>query len=214
MIGNNRLANLFKSRMFIIPSVVGLVVTCLASASSYSIVDEYANDHASIPISDDSLKSVAAFEKVYSVLMSPRCLNCHPAGDIPLQGDDSHVHTMQPKRGKDGDGILAMKCGNCHQDENTVGLKMPPGNVAWHLPPENMKMVFEGKTPGQLARQLIDPEQNGHKDMEALIAHADDGLVLWGWDPGEGRTLPPLSHSEFKEAWVTWLTTGAYAPVD
>lgn len=48
----------------------------------------------------DSAKSLAAFEKVYKVLMSPRCMNCHPAGDIPLQGDDSHLHTMSPTRGK------------------------------------------------------------------------------------------------------------------
>ncbi|RZK73496.1 MAG: hypothetical protein EOO92_18420, partial [Pedobacter sp.] len=34
----------------------------------------------------DSVASVTAFKKVYSVLMSPRCMNCHPSGDIPLQG--------------------------------------------------------------------------------------------------------------------------------
>ncbi|ULT23493.1 hypothetical protein KUH03_30595 [Sphingobacterium sp. E70] len=48
--------------------------------------------------------------------------------------------------------------------------------------------------------------------MKALIAHADDELVKWGWQPGEGRTLPPLNHKEFKEAWITWLKNGAYAP--
>ena len=37
-------------------------------------------------------------------------MNCHPSGDIPLQGDDSHLHTMLPKRGKDGKGLYAMKC--------------------------------------------------------------------------------------------------------
>ena len=36
--------------------------------------------------------SQAAFLEVYKVLISPRCQNCHPAGDAPLQGDDSHVH--------------------------------------------------------------------------------------------------------------------------
>jgi hypothetical protein len=48
--------------------------------------------------------------------------------------------------------------------------------------------------------------------MEKLIEHADDGLVLAGWNPCEGRTLPPMSHAEFKKAWLTWLSTGAYAP--
>ena len=160
----------------------------------------------------DSIASVKAFKQVYTVLMSARCMNCHPSGNVPLQGDDSHLHTMLPKRGIDGKGVYAMKCANCHQPTNTPGLHTPPGNPNWHLPPANMKMIFQGRTPNQLAKQLIDPKQNGNKNMQKLIAHADDGLVLAGWNPGEGRTLPPMSHAAFKKAWITWLTTGAYAP--
>ncbi|SEO13550.1 hypothetical protein [Mucilaginibacter sp. OK283] len=165
-----------------------------------------------IVIRKDSVASIKAFKQVYSVLMSARCMNCHPSGNIPLQGDDSHLHTMSPQRGVDGKGVYAMKCANCHQPTNTPGLHTPPGNPNWHLPPADMKMIFQGRSPRQLAKQLIDPKQNGHKDMKKLIAHADDGLVLSGWNPGEGRTLPPMSHAAFKKAWITWLTTGAYAP--
>lgn len=163
-------------------------------------------------IEKDSVASVAAFKKVYSVLMSPRCMNCHPSGDVPLQGDDSHLHSMLPKRGHEGKGVSAMKCANCHQPTNTPGLHTPPGNPNWHLPPADMKMVFEGRSPNELAKQLIDPKQNGNKDLKKLIEHADDDLVLAGWNMGEGRTLPPLSHAEFKKAWITWLNTGAFAP--
>jgi len=166
------------------------------------------NDH----IVKDSVESVKAFMQVYKVLMSPRCMNCHPSGDIPLQGDDSHIHTMLPKRGKDGKGLYAMKCTNCHQPENTVGIHMPPGSPAWHLPPSNMKMVFQGRTPNQLAKQLVDPKRNGNKSMAQLLAHADDALVMVGWDPGEGRSLPPMTHAEFKKEWTTWINNGAYAP--
>lgn len=163
-------------------------------------------------LADDSVRSVRAFNKVYAVLMSPRCVNCHPAGDVPLQGDDSHLHTMLPKRGADGKGLFAMKCANCHQPENTPGPHTPPGNPNWHLPPADMKMVFQGKTAHELAKQLLDPQQNGHKNKQQLIEHADDDLVLAGWNMGEGRTKPPLSHAEFKKAWIEWLETGAYAP--
>ena len=163
-------------------------------------------------VKKDSVASVMAFKDVYSVLMSPRCLNCHPKGDVPLQGDDSHLHSMMPKRGKDGKGLFAMKCTNCHQPANSAGVHTPPGNAEWQLPPADMKMVFEGKTPHQLAKQLIDPATNGHKDLQKLITHADDGLVLGAWNPGEGRTLPPLTHAQFKKAFLTWLTTGAFAP--
>lgn len=160
----------------------------------------------------DSAASVKAFMDVYKVLMSPRCMNCHPAGDIPLQGDDSHLHAMFPKRGEEGKGVYAMKCANCHQPTNVAGLNTPPGHPDWHLPPANMKMVFQGKTPNQLAKQLIDPKTNGNKTLAQLIAHADDGLVKAGWNPGEGRTTPPLSHKEFKQAWITWIKSGAFAP--
>ena len=163
-------------------------------------------------INKDSVESVKAFMDVYKVLMSPRCMNCHPAGDVPLQGDDSHLHNMFPQRGKDGKGIYAMKCTNCHQPTNLEGLNKPPGNPNWHLPPANMKMVFEGRTPAQLAKQLVNPKTNGNKTLQQLIEHADDGLVKAGWNPGEGRTVPPLSHEEFKKAWITWIKSGAYAP--
>jgi hypothetical protein len=160
----------------------------------------------------DSVKSVKAFMDVYKVLMSPRCMNCHPAGDVPLQGDDSHLHTMLPRRGKEGKGLYAMKCMNCHQPTNTAGLNAPPGNPEWHLPPADMKMVFQGKTAHELAKQIVDPKLNGHKNLNQLIEHASDTLVLWGWNPGEGRTKPPLTYDEFKKAWITWIETGAYAP--
>lgn len=163
-------------------------------------------------INKDSVESVKAFETVYKVLMSSRCMNCHPAGDIPLQGDDSHLHAMAPKRGVEGKGVYAMKCSNCHQETNTPGLHTPPGNPEWHLPPAAMKMVFQGKSAHELAKQLVDKKQNGNKDIKKLIEHADDGLVLAGWNPGEGRTLPPVSHAEFKKAWLTWINKGAYAP--
>jgi hypothetical protein len=168
-------------------------------------------DTAFIP-PKDSIASVTAFRTVYSVLMSPRCMNCHPAGDVPLQGDDSHPHTMSPQRGTDGKGVYAMKCANCHQPTNTPGLHTPPGNPNWHLPPADMRMVFQGRTARQLALQILDPSRNGRKDRRALLAHASDTLVVSAWHPGEGRTLPPVSYAVFKKAWTTWLNKGAYAP--
>jgi hypothetical protein len=164
------------------------------------------------PGKPDSAASVAAFMKVYSVLMSPRCMNCHPAGDVPLQGEDSHLHAMSPKRGKDGQGLYAMKCSNCHQPTNTPGLQTPPGNPKWALPPSEMKMVFQGKTARELALQIRDYNQNGHKNKKQLLEHARDTLVKAGWNMGEGRPAPPMSYNAFVKAWNTWIERGAYAP--
>ncbi|RTY92123.1 hypothetical protein EKM05_02780 [Flavobacterium sp. GSP27] len=191
---------------FLLVSVVALGWTLKPENES-----EYININPTVIIKD-SIASVKAFQKVYKVLMSPRCVNCHPIGDVPLQGEDSHLHVMAPKRGIDGRGLYAMKCTNCHQTKNTPGLHTPPGNSDWHLPPADMKMVFEGRTAHQLAKQLMDPSKNGHMDINKLKKHADDAFVLAGWNPGEGRSLPPLTHAEFKKEWLTWLNNGAYAP--
>lgn len=192
--------------------IVVTALLCSIGVMAFTMSKEKRPVPVKIAIKKDSVASVKAFKQVYAVLMSPRCMNCHPKGDVPLQGDDSHLHTMLPRRGKDGKGVYAMKCSNCHQPTNTPGKHTPPGNPEWHLPPADMRMVFEGRTPRQLAQQLLDPNQNGHKDMKKLIEHADDGLVKAGWNPGEGRTLPPMSHAAFKKAWLTWLGTGAFAP--
>jgi len=194
--------------------VLGTILSIVAIVNSgFKISHDISiNESANNAVSMDSIASVKAFEKVYKVLMSPRCMNCHPAGDIPLQGDDNHLHSMFPKRGEDGKGIYAMKCQNCHQSANLSGLHTPPGNPNWHLPPAEMRMVFQGRTARQLAKQLVDQKQNGHKNMKQLIDHASDGLVRSAWNPGEGRTTPPMSHDDFKKAWVEWIQKGAYAP--
>lgn len=160
----------------------------------------------------DSVASAKAFLQVYKVLMSPRCMNCHPAGDIPLQGDDSHLHTMSPKRGIDGHGVFAMKCANCHQPANTPGVHKPPGNPKWGLPPSAMKMVFQGRTARELALQIRDYNQNGHKNKQQLLEHARDTLVKAAWNMGEDRPAPPLTYTAFVKVWEEWINKGMYAP--
>jgi len=161
----------------------------------------------------DEAASRAAFLEAYKVLMHPRCMNCHPKGDVPLQGDDSRLHPMNVQRGPEGKGKYALKCASCHQDKNLPGANMPPGNPNWHLPPPEMRMVFEGKSPGELARQLKDPKLNGGKTLEEILHHvAEDSLVLWGWDPGEDRPKPPLSHDQFVEKMRAWIENGAAEP--
>jgi hypothetical protein len=165
------------------------------------------------PSVEDDAGARAAFLDVYKVLMHPRCMNCHPSGDAPLQGDDSHVHLQNVKRGEDGKGKFALKCTNCHQDTNLPGENMPPGDPTWHLPRKDLRLVFQGESPRELADQLKDPKRNGGKTLEQLLEHvAHDELVLWGWEPGDGRTKPPLSHDEFAKRFRDWVEKGAASP--
>lgn len=207
----------FKKPGFVLPRrmlmVIIIIITVIGVTNS-AFMATSKNDLRELQQgkTSDSIASVKAFADVYSVLMSPRCMNCHPAGDVPLQGDDSHLHNMQPKRGKDGHGLYAMKCGNCHQPENSPGLHAPPGNPKWALPPSDMKMVFEGKKPRELALQIMDYNRNGHKNKAQLIEHARDTLVKAAWNMGVGRKPPPLTYQEFVKAWDTWIGKGGYAP--
>jgi hypothetical protein len=196
-----------KRFVLILALVAFIEIASSFSGKENSAISPFPNEEIK-----DSIASVAAFEEVYKVLMSPRCLNCHPAGEVPLQGNDSHLHTMGPKRGKDGKGLYAMKCGNCHQPANTPGIHTPPGNPKWQLPPPEMKMVFHGKTARELALQIKDYNQNGHKNKQQLLEHARDTLVKAGCNMGEGRPAPPLSYTVFLQVWATWIEKGGYAP--
>jgi hypothetical protein len=161
----------------------------------------------------DAAASRAAFLQVYRVLTSPRCQNCHPAGDAPLQGDDSHVHLQNVKRGADGHGVTAMRCDTCHQTMNVPGAHTPPGNPKWSLPSPKQKMVTVGRSPAELCKQIKDPKQNGGRSLAKLLDHiANDDLVGWGWNPGDGRSLPPLSREETVAQMKIWIAGGAACP--
>jgi hypothetical protein len=201
---------LFSLKMVIVMAVFLFAISIISAfRNGNDVMGSTRSDHG---INKDSAESVRAYMQVYKVLMSPACMNCHPAGDAPLQGLDGQAHTMNVKRGRDGTGLYAVKCSNCHQPQNTPGLHTPPGSPDWKLPPENMKMIFQGRTPRQLALQLMDYNQNGHKNREQLIAHARTTLVKKGWDLGEGRIQPPISYDAFVLVWDEWIKKGGYAP--
>lgn len=152
-----------------------------------------------------------AFAQASEVLFHPRCLNCHPPGDAPTIRNDSQSHMLNVKRGPEGKGVAPMNCTLCHRETNQPG--GPPGAANWHMPPESMPMVFQGRTAGELCRQLKDPKQNGGKAGEQIVEHiSKDPLVLWGWSPGEGRTVPEMSHKEFIVKMNEWLAKGEACP--
>ncbi len=202
------------------PVVMGTAAVCawlaIGAAAHGILADHLQGTEPSIARAadpKDDAASRSAFLAAYKVLMSPRCMNCHPSGDAPLQGDDSHTHTQNVKRGPDGKGKYALKCANCHQEANLPGENMPPGNPNWRLPAPETPLVFQGKTPAELARQLKDPKLNGGKTLEQLLKHvSEDKLVIGGWDPGDGRTKPPLTHEEFAQKMREWIEKGAAIP--
>ena len=170
-------------------------------------------DHASAAV-DDGAKSKAAFIEASKVFFSPRCANCHPAGDAPTQGDERRVHDQDIKRGADGTGLAGMECSTCHQADNLDGDGLPPVAPNWHMPPADNKLVFQGLTAGQLCRQLKEPaRKEGSKSLKESIRHVEtDPLVKWAWAPGGSRMTPPISQSELIKKLNEWIDNGASCP--
>ncbi len=168
-------------------------------------------------ISNERERSVALFQEAGKVIQHPRCVNCHPATDRPLQGVNMHPHQPPVFRGDGGMGLPGMQCTTCHSAENTpvVGqadtIKSIPGNPAWHLAP--IEMAWVGKSLAQICQQIKDPARNGGKTMDQIVEHmAHDELVGWGWNPGAGREPVPGTQAQFGELISAWVKSGAACP--
>jgi hypothetical protein len=200
---------------------MGVVMSCFIFAAfcSYfveaTIIGFIAQGHSTAyaEATMDPAASSKAFLQVVKVFSSPRCVNCHPAGDRPLQGDEGRPHAMNVKRGPDGKGTIGMRCDGCHQKANQPGPNMPPGGPDWQLPPESMPMVFQNKTPHALCLQFKDRSQNGNRTPGEVVEHLRTApLVLWGWAPGESRTPVPMAHDAFVKNMAEWAEKGAACP--
>lgn len=183
----------------------------LCSAAAVGFLSCAAGQAVQSRAAQDEAGARKAFLEASAVLFHPRCLNCHPSGDVPTIRDDMQPHPFSVKRGPEGKGVGTMNCTLCHGQANKPG--GAPGVAGWHMPPENMPMIFQGRTPGELCRQLKDPKQNGGRTGAEVSNHLDtDPLVLWGWNPGEGRSMPKMSHKEFAAKMREWVDKGAACP--
>jgi hypothetical protein len=120
-------------------------------------------------------------------------------------------------RGEADNGVPGQHCAACHTDENfplspgAASYQSIPGNPRWSLAP--IEMAWEGKTPGEICRQIKDPARNGGRDLALLHEHvAKDELVAWGWRPGAGRQPAPGSQEQFGAIVQAWIDTGAECP--
>lgn len=161
-------------------------------------------------ITDEKERSVALFVEAGKVITHPRCVNCHPAGDRPLQGMNSVPHQPLVVRGEDNLGAIGMRCTTCHGPANFDPGKVP-GHPMWHLAP--IEMAWHGKSLAQICEQIKDPARNGGKTMEQIVEHmATDSLVGWGWAPGAGREPAPGTQQQFGELIKAWVASGAACP--
>jgi hypothetical protein len=165
-------------------------------------------------VADPAERSRAIFAEIGKVLTHPRCMNCHPSGEHPLQGADHHEH--RPVVWRNDTGNVGTPCGECHTEQNVTlreaaTYKSIPGHPRWGVAP--LSMAWQGKSLGEICRQLKDTAKNGGRDLALLQEHiAKDDLVAWGWTPGEGRDPAPGTQEAAGQLVQAWIDSGAECP--
>ena len=160
-------------------------------------------------IRDPAARSAALFTEAGKVLRHPRCLNCHPDGDRPSQGD-GYPHQPPVQRGPDGRGVTAMRCTTCHQPANFEPGRVP-GHPKWRLAPASM--AWQGRSLAQICEQLKDPARNGGHTVAEIVEHmAKDDLVGWAWRPGADRAPAPGTQAALGALVRAWAASGAACP--
>jgi hypothetical protein len=200
-----------ETRFHLLVTATALTLSLLAGyAASQPASNTLAPPESFASVSDTGARSVAMFTELGKVLTHPRCVNCHPAGDSPRQGEVGHLHQPPVTRGVDGHGSVTMRCPICHQKANFEPGRVP-GHPEWHLAPRSM--AWEGKTLREICEQIKDPARNGNRKVEELIHHiGEDTLVGWAWAPGFGRQPAPGTQKIAGALVAAWVETGAACP--
>jgi hypothetical protein len=161
-------------------------------------------------VGDRAERSRALFVEAARVLTDPRCTNCHPDGDTPLQNVMGMPHDPPVVRGPTNEGVPGNECITCHQDRNQE-LTRVPGAPKWQLAPREMAWV--GKSVAYICNQLKDGKRNGGKSLAQIVEHSThDALVAWAWNPGARRDPAPGTQAQFGALMAAWVDTGAECP--
>ena len=86
--------------------LVAAVALPMSVLTAYAVVDGPSNGLATpesfSAIGDPATRSAALFTELGKVLTHPRCVNCHPAGDRPHQGEQGRLHQPPAERVRAG----------------------------------------------------------------------------------------------------------------
>ncbi|MFK7934412.1 MAG: hypothetical protein AB8G22_12945 [Saprospiraceae bacterium] len=201
---------------FLIIAILMVSVT-FAMTNTFEIPEKVTTTTDTDFSNNENPPATEAFNTMMAVLTHKRCVNCHPAGDRPRQGEDSHIHNFNVQRGADGHGVAAVKCESCHQSENNMYSGVP-GAPHWHLAPRSM--AWEGLSAIEIAESMLDTERNGGRSVEEIEKHlTEDDLVLWVFEPGVdadgiAREKPPVDKETYIKAVKEWVAAGAVIPME
>jgi hypothetical protein len=205
----------FRAISFTAVTCSALLAGCRDARTAHTPLPPVASNELRTPevfaaIPDRTERSRALFLEASRVLLHPRCANCHPSGDSPLQGMERLPHQPPVTRGPEDQGVVGMECTSCHQERNLDHARVP-GAPKWHVAPREMAWV--GKTPREICEQMKDRKRNGNRSLAQIVEHnAQDELVGWGWKPGHDREPAPGTQKQFGAIVAAWVDTGAECP--
>jgi hypothetical protein len=206
--------HLIPAMFVVVIGVAAIALLATDRTSAQPTLQATANDLRSVAdfagVVDERARAIALFQEAGKVLQHPRCVNCHPAGDSPLQTDRMRQHEPMVVRGVDGQGVASLPCNTCHGPSNFDPARVP-GDPHWHLAP--LSMAWEGRSLAQICEQIKDRTRNGQRDIAELLHHlGEDTLVGWAWFPGEGRAPAPGTWARFGQIMRAWADAGAHCP--
>src|SRR5215470_9032023 len=113
-------SQIYRARL--LGTVLALASSVVFALTETGAIAQDSNDlrapSAFANVADAQARSRAMFSEAAKVIMGPRCMNCHPAGDRPLQGNDKHPHLPPVVRGEAGVGGPGNQCVACHTQAN------------------------------------------------------------------------------------------------
>ena len=189
-----------------------LIGACLIAVFAFAHFASGQDEGAAVKEETQTEQSIHYFMQASKTFRHPRCMNCHPSGERPTQGDDMHAHIMNVQRGADDKGMLGMRCASCHNEANNTYSQVP-GAPKWAVAPKSM--AWQGLTDREICQVIKDQKKNHGMSLDELVHHnGEDALVSWGWNPGANRKAIPGSQKEFGEVIRKWAETGAACPGD
>src|SRR4051812_34002000 len=176
-------------------SAIALLFCVMVAPTSGSAqpANELQPPSAFATISDPAERSRAIFAEAAKVLTHPRCMNCHPATDRVLQGNDNHPH--QPVA--------------THQNPLRDVSHRPP---RWMAAP--IEMAWQGKPIGErFAGRSRTPTAMAAVTFRSCTSTWRTTIWWHGVSSrGKGRDPAPGSQALLGQLIQAWIDTGAQCP--
>ncbi len=161
---------------------------------------------AFVSIADDRDRAAAMFTEAARVLRHPRCVNCHPSSERPLQGERGDPHQPLVVRGAGGMGAPGMMCLTCH---GTQSFQNVPGRPGWVLAPS--ELAWEAASVAAICEQL--KARAASSSLEDIARYVTENeLVGHGFAPPTHLEAAPGDQATLGGLFRGWVEAGAYCP--